>query len=275
MHPLVEHNMKKRAVEPVISTIIITAIILLIVAIVISYANNALAIQMAQAEFEQAKRITISLAESIEEVASKPSASSYVRYNARAGGPNFLRNVGNIEVNVNGTKVIKGNLNEFRYKGGSLASTTYSILRGTDEFIIINNTNPLGRVYTKQADGAYVILDFNRILVLNLGFFNMSSAKGYEIIHYVQISFINLTIGSTQGTGSINVVAKCTKNQLTYYDIINPKPQQPYKIQINVNITGIQSSYELNVEKPAGYNFVNGTRIIVVKSDVELYSFGG
>ena len=91
------------------------------------------------------------------------------------------------------------------------------------------------------------------------------------------ISFINLTIGSTEGSGAVNVVARCQDTEINYYDIDNPygaiTPAQ-YVIRIDVNLDGESSSYDVTI--PTAYNNeLVDVRVIVARSDVELSSFGG
>ncbi|MEM3872745.1 MAG: hypothetical protein QXE05_09320 [Nitrososphaeria archaeon] len=218
--------MNRKSVSPIISTVILTAIMLTITFLTIGFAITVFAIQSDTTEFEQAKNVMTNFAGIIDYVSSKQGSSAYVKFNSRSGGPQFLENSGEITVNVDGTKVLDGSISLLKYRGGSLSSVAGKYyLRGTDEIIVVNNTFPLGSVYVEQANGAYVILDFSRINVANLGTFQFYSGKGgqgnpiFEKVNLIQINFVNLTKGVFYGSGSLYAVATCEKVNITYYRI--------------------------------------------------------
>jgi len=67
-----------------------------------------------------------------------------------------------------------------------------------------------------QKNGAYVVVDFGRIMVTYSGVFNYScidtngNVKVNQLYNVVEVTYIKLTRGNTYGSGSsLKVVAKC------------------------------------------------------------------
>ena len=82
----------QKAVSPIISTIIITSVLLTILVIASFVSTNILDLQIAGAEFEQAKTNMVLLDQVIQDVALRPGSSSYVQFNQRTGGIGVYEN---------------------------------------------------------------------------------------------------------------------------------------------------------------------------------------
>ena len=235
---------RRRALSPVISTAILTAAMLVIVIGVLGFATNLFAIQTQQAEFGQAQNILINFADGIDSVSSREGASTYVRFNLRAGGPVWVQNYDTIKVNVtignqtNYVIPIQGNVGAFTYRGGSQIGTgSFTVLRGISSSAVLNNAYPLGRVYLSQSNGAIITLDYDRIGVNDLGLFNVSKSAGggFDYIDIVQITLVNLTRGNFSGGSTAFVEA-------TNYDVIINN----YRINYNRSLATVPS-YNLNI----------------------------
>jgi hypothetical protein len=90
---------RRRAVSPVISTVIITATLLIILVVATALASSMLEIQLQNLEFEQAKTTMMALDKVIAEVSLRPGAASSVQFNQRSGGVGVYRG-GNMTIRV-------------------------------------------------------------------------------------------------------------------------------------------------------------------------------
>ena|GEM_PF-5315944 len=231
-----------------ISTAILTAAMLVIVIGVLGFSANLFSIQTQQAEFGQAQNIIVNFADGIDDIASREGASTYVRFNIRAGGPVWNYNFDTILVNVsiyNQTDysvLINGTLQALTYRGGSQIGTgSFAILRGVNDSAVFNNAHPLGRVSVAQANGAYITLDYARVGVSDLGFFNISKGLGggHDYINIVQVNLINLTFGSSTGGASTfavatNVDMAVKTYRLNFNSSVTPLPS--YNLWFNVTL---------------------------------------
>lgn len=278
--------MKRKGISEIVSTIIIVSAMLLISIAVMFVANDMFNYQTENVEFEQAKNVMINLASIIEGVSGKEGASGYVRFNPISGGPNFMRNVGSITIRVsshNVTSTIDSAVllsnhpyNIFEYRCGSLVGIGgREIYRGVPtgseriNNIILNNENPLGAVYAVQENGVWIILNFSRVNVINMGVFNFS--KGiindtvvFEPMNLIEIHYIDLLPGSFSGSGSVFVVAKTQKVSVSYH-LLNSTSSSDVYITVDVN------GEKANVTVDNQYNTV----VIFVVSRVEISMFGG
>jgi hypothetical protein len=284
-----------KAISPVLSTVILTSVMLIVALTIMGFANNVFSIQSDTTEFDQAKNIVVNFARIVDDVASKQGSSGYVRFNTRSGGPYFLSPAGSITVGYStGTTysylLYNSRTNLFKYKAGSYASAPGRVVLSgnADKTIIMNNEAPLGVVYTEQKDGAWVVMNFTRIGVLDLGTFNFSKgmdaqgrSKGFRLVNLIQVSYVNVTSGEWRGSGSINAVATC-KNITTTYHWASCPLQNPtdnnynYPISFKVILDGVETTSDVLV-KGADKNYTeNGklvgidTMIMFINSNVEI-----
>jgi len=292
---------KRKGISSIISTVILTSVMLIIAITVMAFANNIFSIQSDSTEFDQAKNIVVNFAGIVDDVASKQGSSGYVRFNTRSGGPYFAAPAGKIKVTVIGpnnqnTLINDKFTNLFKYKGGSYASAPGKvILSGSNKTILVNNEAPLGLVYMEQKGGGWVVMNFTRIGIINLGTFNFSrglnpdgTSKGYKLVNMLQVSYINITYGASSGSGSVNSVAQCRNITTSYtwinYSYIN-NPAANYDITFNVQLKALPS--ELMTDNVFKTISVKGndvsygnkklgidTMIVFVNSEVRVYTIG-
>jgi len=249
---------------------------------VLGYAGNLFQIQSEWAEFSNAKETTYNLAEIIEDVSLKPGAQSYVRYNPRSGGPNFIKNVGTFDLRVNTTVLINGAVNVFSYRGGNLVGTSDEVLRGNpDSLIIYGNVAPLGAVNVTQRNGASIFLDFNRVGVSRVGMSNFS--KGiiggsiqWEPVEIVQITMINLTFGGGGGSGPISLIASNGRVTQSVYRINDPYSsiRKNYTLFVQATFHGKTEQLPIRIIEPVGTTKYD-TIFIVNVANVRLNFLGG
>lgn len=295
----------KKGLSEVVTSVILTGIMLSIALIAMGFANNMFSIQSENTEFDQAKNIMANLAEIIEHVSTKQSSSGYVKFNSRTGGPSFIRDAHTFSVRVeaySGTlpydsiQLLATKSNLLKYRGGSLATAAGKyVIRGTEALILSNNNASMGCVYVEQNDGAWIVIDYTRVNVLNLGTFNFSKGISattrlpiFELVNMIQISYINMVPGTFSGSGSIYVVAKCRSIETSYYRISAPAdagPSNPtYTIRVVAQLDDPSSptprTVYHDVAVPSYY--YNGTNylpretiIMFVQSNVEISVLGG
>ena len=187
---------ERRAVSPVVSTVIITATLLIVLVVATALASSMLEIQLQNLEFEQAKTVMMALDKVIAEVSLRPGAASSVQFNQRRGGIGVYRgedmtirvyrDSGPVLEITDATYVVK-------YRGGSMASAAPTVLSGSSG-LIVEAPKPLGHVRVEVGDGAWIVLDYNRVSVLN----NTSLGT-------VDVFFILLRPGTFGGTGIVTV----------------------------------------------------------------------
>ncbi|MGB9727765.1 MAG: hypothetical protein ACPLZF_05085 [Nitrososphaeria archaeon] len=294
----------KKGLSEVVTSVILTGIMLSIALIAMGFANNMFSIQSENTEFDQAKNIMANLAEIIEHVSTKQSSSGYVKFNSRTGGPSFIRDAHTFSVRVeaySGTlpydsiQLLATKSNLLKYRGGSLATAAGKyVIRGTEALILSNNNASMGCVYVEQNDGAWIVIDYTRVNVLNLGTFNFSKGISattrlpiFELVNMIQISYINIVPGTFSGSGSLYVVAKCRSIETSYYRIRAPAdagPSNPtYTIKVVAQLDDPPSTSPTvyhDVAVPSYY--YNGTNylpretiIMFVQSNVEISVLGG
>ncbi|MEM2136636.1 MAG: hypothetical protein QXI93_01625 [Candidatus Methanomethylicia archaeon] len=191
----------------IIGNLIIAATIMIITIISANLAFSIIEIQAAQAEFEGVRDSMVILADIIEEVSSRMYSSGYVKFNCRYGRVDFLRNDVHIEVylvnEVNYTKVIDDYTSSLRYTCGSSFSVINEYVRGN---IGIGEYPQLIYIRTLMVSGfPSIILSSCSVKFLGGGKIYLLSRGVYSNVY--ELVFINLRIGSTFGSGTINVKA--------------------------------------------------------------------
>jgi hypothetical protein len=204
--------MKRRALSPVVSTMFLVAAMLVILIAVLGFSVNLFAVQTQEAEFVQAQNLMVNFAQGVDSVTGNPGASTYVTFNARAGGPNLIPGFDTFNLKLNFSCYWSGNktnaqgnkwsangltypANVLRYRVGPLVSFAgYQWIRGpigntstpgsNKTLLVQNSTLPTGWVYISHVNptdqgSTWVTLDNRRANILNLGLFNVS--KGVVI----------------------------------------------------------------------------------------------
>ncbi len=287
---------KEKGLSEIVTSVILTGIMLSIALIAMGFANNMFAIQSESTEFDQAKNIMTNLAEVIEHVSTKQGSSGYVKFNSRTGGPSFVRDAKTLTLSVetlSGTlpydsiNLLSVQCSQLKYRGGSLASAAGKyLIRGTEVPILFNNNASMGCVYVEQSDGAWIVIDYSRVNVLNLGTFNFSKGISattglpiFELVNILQVNYINLLPGTFSGSGNIYVVAKCRSLETSYYRMSAPADAGPLNPTYRVRFSAGPNGF-LEISLPSFYS--NGTHylprdtiIMLVQSNVEISYFGG
>jgi len=209
----------RKGASVVLSAIVVAATTLTITVAALMFSDNVLKVQLDVSEYEQAKNMLVTLADLVEDVSASPLSAHYVRFNVRTSTPRFVPGIRDISVTVSGqaSPVIVGKTGIVEVKGGPLVGTvSMNTLLGEDRLIVDDVSKPLARVYEHQTDGAWITLDYSRVRVTSLGCFYYYDAgnnlSGY--LNAVRIAFVNLTIGTTIGSGSLDIVVRSLSTEL-------------------------------------------------------------
>jgi len=193
----------------VLSSLIIAATILIITIISASVATWMIGIQAAKAEYEAAKESMIELADIVEEVGSKMYSSSYVKFNCRYGGLDFLKNSTHIQVTLETSAenitLIDAYTSSLRYRGRTSFPVTEEYVRGGEVSIVVGEASPIVSIYTELDENGYptIWLRGESIRLVEAGTRYLES-RGYNVTVY-QLIFFRMTIGATFGSGSLNI----------------------------------------------------------------------
>ncbi|MEM2149977.1 MAG: hypothetical protein QXG68_00440 [Candidatus Bathyarchaeia archaeon] len=203
----------EKAVSPVISTVIITATLLIILVVASFIATNMLEIHMQNSEFEQAKTAMLLLNKVIADVSLRPGAASSVQFNQRSGGIGLYKSE-NITIEIldsgsNPIKVITAESYIIKYRGGSMVSAAEANLTNPSG-LIVDMSKPLGNVCVEVGDGAWIVLDYNRVRVIENRDLGM-----------ISVYFISLKPGTFGGSGTVTVRVQNRGERVLYYGAPN------------------------------------------------------
>ncbi|MCS7140517.1 MAG: hypothetical protein N3F04_05475 [Candidatus Nezhaarchaeota archaeon] len=159
--------LNRRGISPAVSTAIITTVLLILLAIASAFAINMLEIQAQNIEFEQAKTTMLILDKTIIDVSLRRGAASTIAFNQRSGGIGIYEgekmsmtiSCGNLSWNRTITPYI------IKYRGGSMVSAVEVNLTDPGGLIVNDPSKPLGYVRIEVEDGAWIVLDYNRVRV--------------------------------------------------------------------------------------------------------------
>jgi len=256
----------RKGFSVVVSSMILTSAVLVITLIAQFVATSILAQQSQNQEFDEMKNNIMLFSEVVEDVATKPGTSGYLRLNLITAKPSFtLSKTVSVSVDPIGT-VLQGKTRILEIQGGSRISVTgQQTIAGSEGYILTSLSSRLGRAYTNQSRGAWVVMDFLRIRVTYHGSFYFydtgDGTSGY--LNVVEISFINMSFGTIAGgSGVLNMKAQNMKlNVFSYKTLSN-------SLTINFLIDGQTKDTYGFTGSPSAV----GTIVNVVRSDVRVFT---
>lgn len=201
MRPKITNNrglMDDMGISPIISTIIVTASLLIILLVAFFFATNMLEIQMERSEFEQAKVAMLLLDRTIVDVSLRYGAASSVQFNQRSGGIGVYEGepLTIMIIDESGTTIWRNTATPYiiKYRGGSLTPAAQMNLTNPGGLILRDPSKPLGYVRVEVRDGAWIVLDYNRVRVMENKF-----------LKAIDVYMIRLTPGRFGGSGAVTV----------------------------------------------------------------------
>lgn len=277
--------------QTVIEAVILISFSLVVVIATTYFAFNVLEYQSELSEYESAKSALEKLALLIENVANSEGSSGYVPIYVRAGSLYLASDPEPVTISINGQTLYSNSsgVSLIKFMGGRLVGTAnFRLIRPTSQdlqssvslndlytkYLILDSSKglPLGWVYEMQSNGAYVVVDFGRIMVTYSGVFNYSyivnGSVKFQLYNVVEVSYIKLTRGSTYGSGSsLKVVAKCKD--------ISFKSTEFGTNLLTFTVTRGSNSQSYTLNEPSQFNGkpISGTIVNFSLIEVEISSY--
>ncbi|MBO3809536.1 MAG: hypothetical protein FGF50_08090 [Candidatus Brockarchaeota archaeon] len=267
-----------KGVSEVVATVMLVTVTLGMIVGGVFFAQLNLSMQAQATEFENGKASMISLAQMIEGMSLVKGEAGYVRFAVSSGGLSLTPGNERLKITISdeggaSLEVFEDivNLPKFR-GGGGVSSLDYQVLKGvpnalpTDYLIVSpDEPAPLGWVYLKREQGAWVIMDFGRVRVVASGTIRVTKDNGlnWEPVNVVEITYVRIVYGTFSGTNVYNVCARVT-------NVTTRVIRLPDSTSITVSVERGSYSKDYSVPEQGG----NGTIIFLNIVDVEL-SIGG
>lgn len=177
---------------------ILTSILLVLVLSTTALANDVLAGQVENAEFDVARDVMLALNNMVKEVMYKPTSSRYVKTAFQTTSPHLLDTEDSISlwIQIDGEPVeylIQDcPISIIKIQGGVKVKESEKDLVGTSS-VQLEDFSSLGHLHVQRSNRVELILDFARIRCIYTGTLNLT--QEYNIIEVV---FINMTTGLLQ-----------------------------------------------------------------------------
>ncbi|MEM2905543.1 MAG: hypothetical protein QW057_07275 [Candidatus Bathyarchaeia archaeon] len=245
----------KAGISIAVSAVIISAAILSITFIAAYVSANVLEMQMQSTEFEQAKMNMQTLNEIIQDVGLKHGSGGSVRFNARAGGINFLRNSTAFNVTIDSDKggvpdwlALNYSSGSLQYRGGSLTGTYDVNITNPTGLIVTRASDPLGYLRVEQRGGPWIKADYYRVRVINAGVVDVGTLGKYQ---FVDVTFIRLENGTFGGSGTQNVKVQNLAIDVTTKSYLRNQDYNS-KITIIVKFGALTDTMDIDAPSVAG-----------------------
>jgi len=196
----------KRALSPVISTVILTGAIVTLLGVALVFANGLLWSKIAESDFNSAKQFMQTVGLTIDDVAWTVGRTETIRYSSRYGDITIESST------LNYTVYVKTDANvtyKFSYETGvllfNIPTSQYSVINGYWELIFPSQNDaltlkgtsaPVVRVFAVEkspmGDGSYI-----RVVVApSIRFLNSTITMSGSSTYYVKLYLPVLTLGS-------------------------------------------------------------------------------
>ncbi len=271
-------RLNNKGVSEVVATVMLVTVTLGMIVGGVFFAQLNLSMQAQATEFENGKAGMISLAQMIESMSLVKGEAGYVRFAVSSGGLSLVPGTEKLNITITDEKdgsltVFEDTVNLPKFRGGGgVASLDFQILKGVSnalptDYLIVSpgRSAPLGWVYLKREQGAWIIMDFGRVRVVPSGTIRVTKDNGlnWEPVNVVEITYVRIIYGSFSGTDVYNVCAR-VKNVATRVIRL------PDSTSITVSVKRGPYSDAYSIPDQGG----NGTIIFLNIVDVEL-SIGG
>ncbi|MEM4853300.1 MAG: hypothetical protein QXQ60_07020 [Thermofilum sp.] len=220
--------MVRRAVSPVIASVILTSILLTAISVALFYSTSLIDAYRQMMEYQTAKDQLTYAATVLEQVAFGAGGSRYVRFSLTSAGINFLDLNKNLIIEINGIQLGESvKLRAIAVRGGPLVTTVPRLLYPEAsemseelEKLVVGPGEPLVVVYEDFDRGAYAYLIAQRVRVIYNGAFNITeTAAGIDCdgdgqlsnlpkckFNFFTIQVVELEFGRLGGSGTVPVV---------------------------------------------------------------------
>jgi FlaG/FlaF family flagellin (archaellin) len=268
----------QRGVASVVTTVILVAGTLVITLAATLYAYTILESQTELTEYENGKLAMVGLAETIEGLLFTKGSAAYTTLYLRTSGLVMTSGTEYLSIGVNGATVLGPDIVDTpTLRAGRLVgSADYVVLRGdplhpllrASECLIVKSgspqATPLGWVYTKQQDGAWVVVDFGRARVVFSGANNYTiDGYSWEALNVVEVTYVRIHYGPMGGRDLFDIRARVTNSTTTAHRYPGNS------VTITVTRGSRTEDYSVSNLKMNGVD-ISGTIVNVTVVDVEV-----
>ncbi|MGB9717758.1 MAG: hypothetical protein ACPL4E_04885 [Thermoproteota archaeon] len=260
-------GLDRRGVSEVVATVMLVTVTLGMIVGGVFFAQLNLSMQAQATEFENGKASMISLAQMIEGLSLAKGSAAYTRFAISSGGLAVTPGAEKLTIKIDGGTIFEDNVTLVKLRGGGgVSSLDYQVLKGVQsltpwECLIVSPVNPapLGWVYLKREQGAWVIMDFGRIRVVPSGIINATrDGVNWDPLNVVEITYVRIVRGTFSGSNVYDVCARVVNVTSRVIQLID------------------STSITITVERGAYYNEYstdqggNGTIVFLNIVDVEI-----
>jgi len=270
---LASFMLDRRGVSEVVATVMLVTVTLGMIVGGVFFAQLNLSMQAQATEFENGKASIISLAQMIEGMSLVKGEAGYVRFSISSGGLSLVPGTERLRIIIDDERgglatVFEDNVNLVKFRGGGgVSSLDFQILKGVSnalptDYLIVrpSRSAPLGWVYLKRENGAWVIMDFGRVRVVPSGVIQVTrDGKNWEPVSVVEITYVRIVYGTFSGSNVYDVCARVVNVTTT----VMKYPDSP---SITVTVERGAYSEQYSVGEQGG----NGTIVFLNIVDVEL-----
>lgn len=210
-------RLDEKGVSEVVATVMLVTVTLGMIVAGVFFAQLNLSMQAQATEFENGKASMISLAQMIEGLSLAKGSAAYTRFAVSSGGLAVTPGAEKLRIKVEGETVFEDNVTLVRFRGGGgVSSLDFQVLKGVQtlmpaECLIVSPENPapLGWVYLKREQGAWVIMDFGRVRVVPSGIVNATrDGVNWDPLNVVEITYVRIVPGTFSGSNVYDVSAR-------------------------------------------------------------------
>jgi len=263
-----KHRRNKKAVSPVISTVIITATIVVLVLVAAVFANNFLSARMAESDFNAAKQFMKTMGLQIDDVAWRIGQTETIRYTSRDGDVNFLNATLNYKIEINtGSGFTLFSANDTGIIFFKMPVSKYTVSNNYYELIwpaqisnimLKGSSAPVSKVFAVEklqnmSDGSYIrVVTAPMIRQINSTITTATNSTFYFKLYLPLLSLESAPKKSQSVTLTGNSILVKTKNHITSIKVTVSFPKSG--LGYDNAFFNFPSSLQETINTPPGYD---------------------
>jgi hypothetical protein len=207
----------------VLASVILTSVLCIVVFAASNAANDAISVEIENAQFDQAKNVMLALDKLIRRIMYKPESSGYVKTSFFTITPYFVEAEESLALTANGQNLLPSDsipLNTIRFKGGSHASVAADKdLIGNERLLLTDTASSLGRIQVYQSLGAWITLDYSRVRCIYSGTVQYFTESSYQQYNLIEITVVNMVFKDFEPQEKASIIAKNAGLELKQIEI--------------------------------------------------------
>ncbi len=260
---------RRRAVSPVVATVILTSVMLTIVSVALFYSTSLIDLNRQAMEYEYAKEQLTYAATALEQVAFGAGGARYVRFSLVSTRLDVVPSPDEIEVRASGATIFRGRLASLRVCGGPLVTTVPRLLYpevGSLEAelgrLVVGAGEPMALVYENFSGGACAYLAA-RLRAFYNSQISVTEGGAPRCYNFFTLHLLNLTRGRLGGVGTVPVVLRNNGTKIVEYRF-------PGASSVTLAVTQGRRYQEVTLAGPSscGGRPVDGSVLVVVVAQV-------